>query len=206
MPAFGPFGQRTTCFIPMMALSLLPWVSLPADAAAYKLFADPFESEAAVQEVLRAPELTIIQASESTLPCEEETRFGVLYVLEKGERRRVDLVERWHHPHVTIDGKDYTDNDVQLRFGEYMSEPRFTVYELLPMLMTDGRFRLEVLADGEPILEHAFAVDCPDTDGQLLVCQNERKTGTRVPVLTCRTQEQIREEQEELRRATRNAN
>lgn len=192
-----------------ITVTVLPFIlgcSLPAAAehAAFKLFADAYEDQSEVRDVLNQDELSIVQASESMVPCEPDTPFGVLYVLQKGGADQTKLVERWHHPHVTIRDARHTDRDVDVKFGQAFSEPKFSGYELLPALRIDGEFRLEVLEDGAPIVSHTFKVDCEGSEaGDELICKDEKTVGTRVTELVCKTTEQINQTKEEARRNIR---
>ncbi len=175
-----------------------------AEHTAYKLYADTYETEAQVREVLKAPELAIVQQDQSGVTCKENALFGVLYILQKADARRASLTERWHHPHIRILDKTYTDRSVDLRFGQAFSEPMFSGYELLPSIQIDGEFRLEVLEDGKPILEHTFTVDCPNSEpGDALVCEEEVNVGTRIKKLACLTRDQYRQRQEDAGRNIR---
>lgn len=179
-------------------------LSAAAEHTAYKLYADTYGTEEQVREVLKAPELAIVQQDQSAVACKKNALFGVLYILQKADARRAKLTERWHHPHIRILDETHTDRNVDLRFGQAFSEPMFSGYELLPAIQIDGEFRLEVLEDGKPILEHTFTVDCPNSEpGDALVCEEEVNVGTRIKKLACLTREQYRQRQEEAGRNIR---
>ncbi len=197
----------------IMILLLIAFVDAAwADLQAFKLYADKYKKESEVRSVLKKAELAIVQQDDSEIPCQDEEKFGVLYIVEKPEEikkknQRLKVIHRWHHPDIIMGKKDFTDETVKLKFGQHYSEPRFAAYRLSKPLLFRTSLSLEVLHNEESLLKHEFSIACDTASKDMrLICEEDLSPGSRIKRSQCKTMNQKEWERESVRQQLRHSN